>query len=64
MQIIADVTGYPVFSIEQDVEAAMGAVLLAALALGSFLGRLLRVGDARAEGFARFRPAARLCSVV
>ncbi len=31
MQIIADVTGYPVFAIEQDVEAAMGAALLAAL---------------------------------
>ncbi|MDR5756154.1 FGGY-family carbohydrate kinase [Caballeronia sp. LZ035] len=31
MQIIADVTNYPVLSIEQDVEAAMGAALLAAL---------------------------------
>ena len=31
MQIIADVTGYPVLTIEQDVEAAMGAALLAAL---------------------------------
>jgi xylulokinase len=31
MQIIADITGYPVWSIEQDVEAAMGAALLAAL---------------------------------
>ena len=30
MQIIADVTGFPVFTIEQDVEAAMGAALLAA----------------------------------
>jgi len=34
MQIIADVTGYPVLSIEQDVEAAMGAALLAALGVG------------------------------
>jgi ribulokinase len=34
MQIIADVTGYAVFSIEQDVEAAMGAALLAALGAG------------------------------
>ncbi|SAL27712.1 xylulokinase [Caballeronia turbans] len=34
MQIIADVTGYPVLSIEQDVEAAMGAALLAALGAG------------------------------
>jgi xylulokinase len=31
MQIIADVTGYPVWSIEEEVEAAMGAALLAAL---------------------------------
>jgi xylulokinase len=31
MQIIADVTGFPVFTIEQDVEAAMGAALLAAV---------------------------------
>jgi xylulokinase len=34
MQIIADVTGRPVFTIEQDVEAAMGAALLAAVAVG------------------------------
>ncbi|TDV13932.1 FGGY-family carbohydrate kinase [Paraburkholderia caballeronis] len=34
MQIIADVTGYPVYTIEQDVEAAMGAALLAALGAG------------------------------
>ncbi|MCX4161171.1 MULTISPECIES: FGGY-family carbohydrate kinase [Paraburkholderia] len=34
MQIIADVTGYPVLTIEQDVEAAMGAALLAALGAG------------------------------
>jgi sugar (pentulose or hexulose) kinase len=31
MHIIADITGYPVWTIEQDVEAAMGAALLAAL---------------------------------
>jgi sugar (pentulose or hexulose) kinase len=31
MQIIADITGYPVWSIEEEVEAAMGAALLAAL---------------------------------
>ncbi|PMS21143.1 hypothetical protein C0Z18_08080 [Trinickia dabaoshanensis] len=35
MQIIADVTGYPVFTIEQEVEAAMGAALLAALGVGA-----------------------------
>ncbi|MEX3956667.1 FGGY-family carbohydrate kinase [Trinickia sp. EG282A] len=34
MQIIADVTGYPVFTIEQEVEAAMGAALLAAIGSG------------------------------
>jgi xylulokinase len=31
MQIIADITGYPIFTIEQEVEAAMGAALLAAV---------------------------------
>jgi xylulokinase len=31
MQIIADVTGYPVYTIKEEVEAAMGAALLAAL---------------------------------
>jgi xylulokinase len=30
MSIIADITGFPVHTIEQDVEAAMGAALLAA----------------------------------
>lgn len=34
MQIIADITGYPVYSIVQDVEAALGAALLAARAVG------------------------------
>ena len=34
MQIIADITGYPVYTIEQEVEAAMGAALLAALGVG------------------------------
>lgn len=34
MQIIADVTGYPVYTIEQDVEAAMGAALLAGVGVG------------------------------
>ena len=31
MQIIADVTGYPVWTIKEDVEAALGAARLAAL---------------------------------
>jgi len=35
MQIIADVTGYPVHTIEEEVEAAMGAALLAALGVGA-----------------------------
>jgi len=34
MQIIADVTGYPVDTIVQEVEAALGAALLAAHAVG------------------------------
>jgi ribulokinase len=34
MQIIADVTGRPVLTIEQEVEAAMGAALLAAYGAG------------------------------
>ncbi|CAE6711680.1 Xylulose kinase [Paraburkholderia aspalathi] len=34
MQIIADITGYPVYTIEQDVEAAMGAALLAGVGVG------------------------------
>ena len=34
MQIIADVTGYPVWTIEEDVEAALGAARIAALGVG------------------------------
>ncbi len=34
MQIIADVTGYPVWTIREDVEAALGAARLAALGVG------------------------------
>ena len=34
MQIIADVTGYPVVTIEQEVEAPLGAALLAGLGVG------------------------------
>ncbi|MGS0740231.1 FGGY-family carbohydrate kinase [Glaciimonas sp. GG7] len=34
MQIIADVTGYPVYTIEENVEAALGAALLAAVGIG------------------------------
>lgn len=34
MQIIADITGYPVYTIAENVEAALGAALLAALGAG------------------------------
>ncbi len=34
MQIIADITGYPVFTIEEEVEAPLGAALLAAIGTG------------------------------
>ena len=34
MQIVADVTGYPVWTIREDVEAALGAARLAALGVG------------------------------
>lgn len=34
MQIIADVTGYPVFTIKENVEAPLGAARLAALGIG------------------------------
>ncbi|MNT56243.1 Xylulose kinase [compost metagenome] len=34
MQIVADVTGYRVFTIEEEVEAALGAAMLAALGAG------------------------------
>ena len=34
MQIIADVTGYPVWTIKEDVEAALGAARMAALGVG------------------------------
>jgi len=35
MQIIADITGYPVLTIEQEVEAALGAALLAGVGIGA-----------------------------
>ncbi len=34
MQIIADITGYPVFTIKEEVEAPLGAALLAAFGIG------------------------------
>lgn len=35
MQVIADVTGYPVLTIEEQVEAPLGGAMLAALAIGA-----------------------------
>ena len=34
MQIVADVTGYPVWTIREDVEAALGAARMAAVGVG------------------------------
>ena len=47
MQIIADVTGYPVYTIEQEVEAAMGAALLAAVGTSLVTDEVARGGWAR-----------------
>ena len=44
MQIIADVTARPVVTIEQEVEAAMGAALLAAYGAGLVTGEDVRRG--------------------
>ena len=57
MQIIADITGYPVCTIEQEVEAAMGAALLAALGVGADhkRRRASRMGDAARARAARTR---------
>ena len=38
MQIIADITGYPIWTIREDVEAAIGAARLAALGCGLLHG--------------------------
>jgi xylulokinase len=53
MRIIADVTGRPVLTIEQDVEAAMGDALLAAYAVG-----LASEAEVR-DGWATLAPRAR-----
>jgi ribulokinase len=53
MQIIADITGYRVYTIEQEVEAAMGAALLAALGVGA-----ITTDDAR-QGWVTLRERAR-----
>lgn len=46
MQIIADITGYPVLTIEQEVEAPLGGAMLAALAAGE-IDNLSQVRDWR-----------------
>ncbi|WP_020683188.1 FGGY-family carbohydrate kinase [Marinobacterium rhizophilum] len=46
MQIIADITGYPVLTIEQQVEAPLGGAMLAALAVGE-IDSLAQVRDWR-----------------
>ncbi|QCI12378.1 hypothetical protein E6B08_13835 [Pseudomonas putida] len=46
MQIIADITGYPVMTIEQAVEAPLGGAMLAALAIGEITS-LAQVRDWR-----------------
>jgi len=46
MQIIADVTGYPVITIEEEVEAPLGGAMLAALAIGA-IDTLAQVRDWR-----------------
>lgn len=46
MQIIADITGYPVLTIEQEVEAPLGGAMLAALAVGE-IDNLAQVRDWR-----------------
>lgn len=47
MQIIADITGYPVYTIEQEVEAAMGAALLAAIGISLVSDDVARGGWAK-----------------
>ena len=53
MQIIADVTGYPVMTIEEEVEAPMGAALLAAYGTGAVSA------DEAARGWVTLRERAR-----
>jgi xylulokinase len=59
MQIIADVTGYPVHTIAQEVEAAMGAALLAALGVGAVSADVASRGWVTLRERARPRPTER-----
>ena len=58
MQIIADVTGRPVLTIKEDVEAAMGAALLAAFGVGLVTAEEVRRGWITLVPRARPRPQA------
>jgi xylulokinase len=58
MQIIADVTGYAVFTIREEVEAALGAALLAAAGSGVIDGRTVERGWIRLDERTRPQPAA------
>lgn len=57
MQIIADITGYPVWTIEQEVEAAMGAALLAAIGAQLVSNEIARGGWVKLVERARPDPA-------
>jgi ribulokinase len=58
MQIIADVTGRPVFTIAEDVEASLGAAMLAALGVGLIDAAAVRRGWVQPVQRALPRPAA------
>jgi xylulokinase len=58
MQIIADVTGRPVLTIEEEVEAAMGASLLAAYGVGLVSADQVRKGWVTLKARASPRPDA------
>ena len=61
MQIIADITGFPVWTIEQEVEAAMGAALLAALGVKLISPEVARGGWVNL--IERARPDAGRCAM-
>jgi sugar (pentulose or hexulose) kinase len=58
MQIAADITGYPVFTIEEEVEAALGAAMLAALGAGLIDAAMAERGWVTLVERARPEPAA------
>ena len=59
MQIIADITGRPVFTLAEDVEASLGAALLAAFGAGLIDADVVRRGWARPVHRAAPNPDAR-----